>query len=274
MSGKRNHRGKKSKVKQPKADTSKGEQSNIINEQLDTSGSPNVSIGEHSVSTEDAAEGEWSEATTEQLEDLARQADDQDDPNEDMKEKGGSNKGKGKGKQQSETVNQAENVVKSSKPRRGPTAHDETPAQNAAHSNAHPHPETLPLARPATYSIPPVCRPASIFRRRRWGWPRQTDNALVPIKELKDLIHKVRQYSEAKMGESDWDALKSYRWLPMLEGVCAYAEKCAETERKSMTNMLHFLRGITTQEQAAAFRWPMHANEHWSKHLLSDMLVD
>jgi hypothetical protein len=252
MGRKRGRRNNKSKAKQPVAEASEDEQPELASQSVyddDDSSRASTELAEQDVTTVNAVEDESPIAAAGQSEIVATQADHQDDPTGEMQEKDVPNRDKGKGKQLPETA-----------PPGCP--------------NAHLYSRASLSIQPPTCSIPPVRRPSPIFRRRRWGWPLQPNNGLVPVEEIKDLIDKLQLYSDARSGEEEWDALNSGYWLSILHSVCAYAERCTNIERGTMTDALLFLGRFTPQNLGNALQWPMDANGHWTKHALFDLLID
>jgi len=143
--------------------------------------------------------------------------------------------------------------------------------REGASTDRPPISDAEPSMEPVAYRVPPVRRP-SLNLRVRHRWPEQAGKPCT-IAQVQTMINRLHTYSSRMKGVQDWDALQPDKWLPMLQSICTNTETGADEEAANMETDLTYYRSLFPPEQAAALRWPMEKNVHYTRQQLRNMLV-
>jgi hypothetical protein len=122
-------------------------------------------------------------------------------------------------------------------------------------SNADPHDQ-------APHLVSPIQRPPVSFEKK-YLWPRHDDGSLVSIAEMRQQVHHFRQLCPT-----------GTQWLSLLDGMCRYTRRCANTERRDMEIHLGNLNGLFEAGDNPLLEWPMTEDGHMSIPDVLNFLLD
>jgi hypothetical protein len=100
--------------------------------------------------------------------------------------------------------------------------------------------------------VPPIQRPPVSFESK-YLWPRHDDGSLVSIAQMRQQVHHFRQLCPT-----------GTPWLSLLDGMCRYTRRCANTEQRDMEMHFDNLSRLFEAGDSPVLEWPMTEDGHLS----------